>query len=334
LVAQTEAELIDVLRASLYPGASDQSIKMAIGYCKAAKLDPIQKPVHIVSMKVKTGLKSPYGKDVYDQRDVIMPGIGLYRIQAARTGAYAGMDKPVFGPTQELHFQKKTTQWSNGKGTDTYVDSVVRYPEWCEVTVYRLIGGVRCPFTAVEYWLENYATIGNSDTPNEMWARRPVGQVTKCCESQALRKGFPEVGSQPTAEEMEGRTWHPEDEVVTVGQPKLAMPKAIELPAHEPEPEREPGQDDEEVGQDEGYNHVPLKPAGTVQGTYTPAPAATQSDSSGLAGEGQKKFLLSKGAALQAALKATGIVGATADLAGLTNNQFNALRSAITQRAA
>ena len=37
-----------MLESSLYPGASHESIKLVIGYCTAAGLDPIQKPVHIV----------------------------------------------------------------------------------------------------------------------------------------------------------------------------------------------------------------------------------------------------------------------------------------------
>lgn len=37
-------------------------------------------------------------------RDVVMPGIGLYRIQAYRSGDYAGANEPEFGPdvTQTL----------------------------------------------------------------------------------------------------------------------------------------------------------------------------------------------------------------------------------------
>jgi hypothetical protein len=48
LAAMPEADLLRVLQASLYPGAAPESIKMVLGYCKAAGLDPMQKPVHIV----------------------------------------------------------------------------------------------------------------------------------------------------------------------------------------------------------------------------------------------------------------------------------------------
>ena len=62
-MALSEADLMDVLRNSLYPGAQDASIKLVIGYCKAAGLDPMQKPVHIVPISVSTGKKDENGWD-------------------------------------------------------------------------------------------------------------------------------------------------------------------------------------------------------------------------------------------------------------------------------
>src|SRR5690606_25456130 len=84
-----EGELLNVLRNSLYPGASDASIKMVVSYCRAAGLDPMQKPVHIVPM---------WDSKASVTRDVVMPGIGLYRTQAARSGQLAGISEPEFGP--------------------------------------------------------------------------------------------------------------------------------------------------------------------------------------------------------------------------------------------
>jgi len=180
------------LKTSLYPGASDEAVDMVLAYCQAGGLDPMTRPVHVVPMWVpekKQGNRviSPAG-----MRDVIMPGIELYRTKAHRTGQYAGQDEAEYGSTV----------------TETLGGVQVRYPEWCKVTVYRHTNGHRVPYSAKVYWLETYATAKrDTDAPNAMWKKRPWGQLEKCAEALALRKAFPEaVGAQPTAEEMEGKS--------------------------------------------------------------------------------------------------------------------------------
>lgn len=179
--AVSEAVLVEVLNGSLYPGAAHNSVVMVLAYCKAAQLDPMLKPVHIVPIYQK-------GKGMVD---VVMPGIGLYRIQAARTGQYAGISEPEYGPPVTAKLS----------GVD------VTYPEWCRVTVKRqMSNGLVAEYTANERWLENYATASkDTSAPNAMWKRRAYAQLAKCAEAQALRKAFPEVGSAPTADEMEGK---------------------------------------------------------------------------------------------------------------------------------
>lgn len=180
-----ENELIGVLRESLYPGAEDNSIRMVLGYCRAAGLDPMQKPVHIVPM---------WDSKTSRMRDVVMPGIGLYRTQASRSGEYGGITDPEFGPDV----------------TENIGGYEITYPQWCKVTVSRIVGDKIVHFSAVERWKENYAMKGGREksiAPNAMWCKRPYGQLAKCAEAQALRKAFPEVGSAPTAEEMEGKTF-------------------------------------------------------------------------------------------------------------------------------
>lgn len=192
-LAMSETELLDVLRNSLYVGAQDESIKMAVNYCRAAGLDIMQKPVHLVPM---------WDSKAKRNRDVVMPGIGLYRTQAARSGAYAGVTEPEFGPDVTETFPEE-------KGYESKIkpELSVTYPAWCRVTVKRrLADGQIAEFSATERWKENYATSGrDSKHPNAMWTRRPYAQLAKCAEAQALRKAFPEFGSQPTADEMEGK---------------------------------------------------------------------------------------------------------------------------------
>lgn len=203
LAAITETELLEVLQSSLYPGAKLSSIKLVLGYCKAAGLDPMKKPVHLVPMKVATGQLDDKGYPIKETRDVIMPGVGLYRTEAARTGQYTGMGDTEYGPTKTLKYL--ATKWENRQRVTT--EAEIEYPEWARVTVERTIDGKPCKFVAKEYWLENYATqSADSNAPNAMWLKRPFAQLGKCAEAQALRKAFPDTtGSQPTAEEMEGR---------------------------------------------------------------------------------------------------------------------------------
>ncbi|CAB4157028.1 bet_lambda, phage recombination protein Bet [uncultured Caudovirales phage] len=188
---QDNARLIDVMRGSLYPAARPESVELVLGYCAARKLDPMLKPVHIVPMYVKDPVTGQGG-----MRDVVMPGIGLYRIEAARTGDYAGKSEPEFGPDVALKLDGRE----------------YRVPEWCRVTVRRIVQGHVCEFTAKEYWIENYATAKrDSEAPNTMWAKRARGQLAKCAEAQALRMAFPEAtGAEATGEEMEGKVLAPE----------------------------------------------------------------------------------------------------------------------------
>ena len=176
--SENDLNLIHVLENSVYPGAARESIMVAIDYCRAAKLDPLQKPVHIVPM---------WDDRLKRMRDVIMPGINLYRIQADRSGCYAGVSEPEFGPDVE----------ENLGGVK------ITYPAWCKVTVKRrLATGEIAEFSAKEMWKENYATKSkDSLAPNKMWGRRPYAQLVKCAESQALRKAFPEISAQPAATE-------------------------------------------------------------------------------------------------------------------------------------
>ena len=184
VATHNEDSLVEVLGSSLYPTASANSIKLVLSYCRAAGLDPMQKPVHIVPM---------WNGKLKCMQDVIMPGIGLYRTSANRTGQFAGMSEPEFGPTIEQTLDKQKFS----------------FPEWCKITVRRqLASGHIGEFTAIEYWLENYAVKGGADkstAPNAMWAKRPRGQLAKCAQAQALRAAFPELGALPTAEEMEGK---------------------------------------------------------------------------------------------------------------------------------
>lgn len=84
--------------------------------------------------------------------------IDFMRIRAAETGEYAGSDDAIFTSTP---------------------------PTAATVTVYRLVQGQRCAFTATARWAEY------KPEQDFMWLKMPHTMLSKCAEALALRKGFP-----------------------------------------------------------------------------------------------------------------------------------------------
>lgn len=186
-----------VLCESVFPGAkSVESIVMALDYCRARKLDPFKRPVNIVTM---------WNKTLKKEVETIWPSINEVQVTASRTGQYAGMDEPKWGKDITRTFKgfikgyNEEGVWEEGAKEVTIV-----YPEYCAVTVYRMINGIRCPFTEPAYWLENYSRSGKSEVPNATWQKRTRGQLLKVAKAFSLRAAFPEEGEY-TAEEMEGK---------------------------------------------------------------------------------------------------------------------------------
>ncbi len=94
----------------------------------------------------------------------VSPTVDGSRAAAARTGNYAGSDEPEFDSEESEH------------------------PNWCRVTVYRMVEKERCAFTAKCRWKEFCPT-----APNDFqWKGKPYHMLSKVTEVQALRKAFPE----------------------------------------------------------------------------------------------------------------------------------------------
>lgn len=167
---------------AVFPNATSiESVIMALSYCKARNLDPFKRNVHIVPI---------WNKTLRRMVDTVWPGIGELRTTAFRTKEYAGRGDTVFGPD--------VTQKVGNKE--------ITYPEWAQVTVYRMVQGARVTFAGPRvYWIETYATASHDDdTPNQMWFDRPRGQLEKCSEAAALRAAFPEeIGSDYIPEEVQ-----------------------------------------------------------------------------------------------------------------------------------
>jgi phage recombination protein Bet len=207
-----------VLVDQIFPAAkSVESVMMALAYCRKRNLDIFKKPVHIVPM---------WSSAKRQMVETVWPGIAEIRTTASRTGQYAGIDAVEFGPILERKFTGQT----GGNNAET-ITKTVKFPEWASVVVYRIVAGVKCSYHAKVYWEETYATMGKSDVPNDMWAKRPRGQIDKCVEAAALRKAFPEeLGNIYAAEEMEGR----EIDGVTIDHAATKQPPKPPAPPEPP----------------------------------------------------------------------------------------------------
>lgn len=158
---------IDVLIAAnvLPKNIPDEMIRFFLAFCKQTNLNPFKRQVYIVPRYSKAK-----GMNTY----MIQTGIDGYRAIADRTGLYAGSDDAVFD--DEINPRKAT------------------------VTVYKMINGQRCSFSASARMSE-YKPLPSNDT---MWNKMPTTMLAKCAESLALRKAFPnELSGTYTDEEMQ-----------------------------------------------------------------------------------------------------------------------------------
>jgi hypothetical protein len=158
-----------VLTESIFPSAkTPEGVLLAVRYCQARKLDIMRRPVHVVPM-----WSTAVGREV----ETVWPGIAEVQTTAARTGQWAGMDAPRFGPDKTRTFRGRV----RGEEGWQDIEVMVTFPAWCEVTVYRVVQGTRCPFTETVWWEETYSRAGGarSEVPTDMWVKRPHGQLLK-----------------------------------------------------------------------------------------------------------------------------------------------------------
>lgn len=167
-------EQVAVLKRTIAKGCSDDEFALFLQVCQRTQLDPFAKQICPVARWDKKE-----GRNVMQ----IQVQIDGFRVLAQRTGQYGGSDRPLFdeGLTLYQHIQAK-----RGK------------PQTCAITVYRLVGGQRCAFTAEITWDDFYP----GQKQGFMWDSKPYQMMSKAVESQALRKAFQlELANLQTPEE-------------------------------------------------------------------------------------------------------------------------------------
>ncbi len=154
---------VDLIKRTYARGATDDELKLFLYQCEKRGLDPLSRQIYFQKRKTKDG----------DQMTVLT-AIDGYRLIADRTGKYAGCDDATFDDEAK--------------------------PSKATVTVYKMVGGMRCAFTASARWDEYYPGSGKGF----LWDKMPHTMLAKCAEALALRKAFPEeLGGIYTPEEMD-----------------------------------------------------------------------------------------------------------------------------------
>lgn len=155
---------VAILKNSKFKGFEDHEMAYAIKMSGLLRLNPMLNQVHFVRRKNKDGSYSV----------TTQVGIDGFRLTAQRAGGYAGSDDAVFEYNEKDEPTKATT------------------------TVYRIVEGQKCSFTASARWDEYYNPLGGQ------WDRMGHVMLAKCSEALALRKAFPaELSAVNTPEEMD-----------------------------------------------------------------------------------------------------------------------------------
>lgn len=204
---------------AVFPSAKTvDGVMLALRYCKARQLDPFKKAVHVVPM---------YNAKLRREVETVWPGIGELRTTASRTGVWAGNDDCVFGPGLRRKFEdKRETKDSQGNKTVTReACPEMEFPEWAQVTVYKIVGGMRVPFVGPKVrFVEVFSGVKGLRVPNARWQLAPWQMIEKCAEAAALRRAFPEeMAGIMTAEEMEGKVTMDEHEGVPIEDHRPVM---------------------------------------------------------------------------------------------------------------
>lgn len=147
-------EQIDLVKRTVAAGATNDELALFLYHAEKSGLDPLARQVHFVVRGQGSNRKGS-----------IQTGIDGYRLIADRTGKYAGNDDPVFE-----------------------IEEGSTYPKRAIVTVWKIVDGQRCPFTASARWGEYYPGDGNAGF---MWRKMPGLMLGKAAEALALRKAFP-----------------------------------------------------------------------------------------------------------------------------------------------
>lgn len=162
---------LDLIKTNIAQGFSNDELAWALYQAKNADLDPLMKQVY-------------FWKD--QGKVIIHTGIDGYRLNAARSGEYGGMEESKFdGWEDEEH--DKMGAWG--------------HPISCLKVGYRIVQGQKSRFEVRVFWDEYYPGEGGR---GYKWRKSPRTMIGKCAEGLLLRTAYPErLGNILVSEEIE-----------------------------------------------------------------------------------------------------------------------------------
>jgi phage recombination protein Bet len=173
------------VRRTVAHDATPDELKLYLYDCARQGVHPLDKLIHFTKRK---GKYTP------------ITSIDFMRTRAADTGEYAGSDDATFAM---LNVRENEAPLS------------------ATVTVWRLVQGQRCPFTATARWSE-YKPEAN----DFMWQKMPHTMLAKCAEALALRKGFPRQLAGLYAKEEMDQAGEPQGYTVTAPAVRTSVAEA------------------------------------------------------------------------------------------------------------
>jgi phage recombination protein Bet len=165
----TPAQIETLAQAGVIPaGTPAAQVEVFAESCRQHGLSPFKKEIYLVAYNSRDGMK--YHTIV---------GIDGLQQKAARTGRFAGIDEEQYNRISDGTYQ-----------TSSQLKAAKEMPISCTVTVWAIVGGIRCPFTATVLFAEYYPAVSSGKDSYSKAATMPFNMIAKCARAKALKIAF------------------------------------------------------------------------------------------------------------------------------------------------